>query len=185
MSLFAVLASPLLFSADIRGTQNGTYVGHNGVHHSTFNGWTDELETILLNPEVIGEFGRTFLVQHACLCLLTVLWLLLASAVNQDPLGKQGVLKKGNASEPVQLYARELEGGALAVAVFNRGDENVTSLRVNWSDLGLPAGKEVSAVRDLWAKAPMRGATSNGVVLELVEKHDTVLLRLELAGRKR
>jgi hypothetical protein len=38
MSLFAVLAAPLIFSADIRGTQNGTYVGHNGVHHSTFNG---------------------------------------------------------------------------------------------------------------------------------------------------
>jgi hypothetical protein len=103
--------------------------------------------------------------------------------VNQDPLGKQGVLKKGNASEPVQLYARELEGGALAVAVFNRGDENVTSLRVSWSDVGLP-GKEVSVVRDLWARAPMRGVTASGVVLELVEKHDTVLLRLELAVNK-
>ena len=88
-----------------------------------------------------------FPVQRACWSLLTVLWLLLASAVNQDPLGKQGVLKKGNASEPVQLYARELEGGALAVAVFNRGDENVTNLRVNWSDLGLPAGKEVRPTR--------------------------------------
>ena len=105
--------------------------------------------------------------------------------MNQDPLGKQGGLKKGTASEPVQLYARELEGGALAVAVFNRGDKNVTSLRVNWSDVGLPAGTKVDAVRDLWAKAPMRGVTASGVVLELVEKHDTVLLRLELARRKR
>jgi hypothetical protein len=63
-----VLASPLLFSADIRGTQNGTFVGHNGVHHSTFNGWTDELETILLNPEVIGELSRPrmILCGHGC-----------------------------------------------------------------------------------------------------------------------
>ena len=112
--------------------------------------------------------------QRACWSLLTVLWLLLASAVNQDPLGKQGVLKKGNASEPVQLYARELEGGALAVAVFNRGDENVTNLRVNWSDLGLPAGKEVRPTRTfslathlliqirkvlVWGRAPATGTT--------------------------
>ena len=40
-------------------------------------------------------------------------------------------------------------------------------------------------MRDLWAKTPMRGVTANGVVLGVVEKHDTVLLRLELAGRKR
>ena len=100
--------------------------------------------------------------------------------MNQDPLGKQGALKKGNASEPVQLYARELEGGALAVALFNRGLENITSFRVNWSDVGLPAGKKVGAVRDLWAKTSMRGVTADGVVLELVEKHDTALLRLEI-----
>ena len=101
--------------------------------------------------------------------------------MNQDPLGKQGVLKKGNASEPVQLYARELEGGALAVAVFNRGDENVTGLRVNWSDVGLSAGTKVSVVRDLWAKASMSGVTADGVVLKFLEKHDTALLRLEIA----
>lgn len=157
MSLFAVLAAPLLFSADIRGTQNGTFVGHDGVCHSTFNGWTDELETILLNPDVI--------------------------AVNQDRLGKQGVLTKGNASGPIQLYARELEGGALAVAVFNRGEENVTGLHVPWVDVGLPAGKKVSAVRDLWANKPppMSGVRADGLVLGLVEKHDTALLRLEIA----
>ena len=58
-------------SADIRGTQNGTYVGHNGVHHSTFNGWTDELETILLNPEVIGEFSPPPSVENCpCNCPL-------------------------------------------------------------------------------------------------------------------
>jgi hypothetical protein len=53
-SLFAILAAPLIFSADIRGTQNGTFIGHNGVHHSTFNGWTPELATILLNKAVIA-----------------------------------------------------------------------------------------------------------------------------------
>ena len=100
--------------------------------------------------------------------------------MNQDPLGKQGVLKKGNASEAIQLYARELEGGALAVAVFNRGDMNITSVRVNWSDVGLPAETSVSAVRDLWARAPMPGVAASGVVLELLEKHDTILLRLDL-----
>ena len=43
----------MIFSADIRGTQNGTFIGHNGKHHSTYNGWTAELDAILLNEEVI------------------------------------------------------------------------------------------------------------------------------------
>lgn len=101
--------------------------------------------------------------------------------MDQDPLGKQGVLKKGSASDPIQLYAREVNGGALAVDVFNRGDKNITGLRVNWSDVGVSPGKKVSAVRDLWAKASTSGVTADGVVLELVEKNDTALLRLEIA----
>ena len=83
MSLFALLASPLLFSADIRGTQNGTFVGHNGVHHSTFNGWTDELETILLNPEVIGEFSLPPLVGN----ILSVQRALLSQILTVPPRG--------------------------------------------------------------------------------------------------
>eukprot|EP00037_Helgoeca_nana_P028387 m.333816 g.333816 ORF g.333816 m.333816 type:complete len:207 (+) comp27744_c0_seq4:1297-1917(+) len=41
-SLFAILAAPLIFSADIRGTNPPT------------NSWTDELAAVLLNREVIA-----------------------------------------------------------------------------------------------------------------------------------
>ena len=106
-SLFAILAAPLIFSADIRGTQNGTYVGHTGVHHSTDNGWTVELEAILLNRAVI--------------------------AVSQDALGRQGRLTKNrNVTAAanttwLQIYARELSGERLAVAVLNRGSAHASA----------------------------------------------------------
>jgi alpha-galactosidase len=127
-SLFAILAAPLIFSADIRGTQNGTYVGHNGVHHSTYNGWTRELQTILLNKDVI--------------------------AVSQDPLGKQGRLYQtrhaGHGNCTVELYARQLFGDALAVAALNRCDIYVPPFDVRFAEVGLPSQKAVVSVHNLW-----------------------------------
>ena len=41
-------------------------------------------------------------------------------AAHQDPLGKQGVRLRGNATSP-QVWRRELQGGDLLVVVFNPG----------------------------------------------------------------
>jgi hypothetical protein len=155
-SLFAILAAPIIFSADIRGTQNGTYVGHNGVHHSMYNGWTTELETILLNKEVIQ--------------------------VSQDELGKQGSLSTtlhlnpGNCT--VELYTRQLSNGALAVAVLNRGDFNVSEVSVKFADVGVPKGKVAKSVRDLWLGAALV-ASADGFLVEKLASHDTAMFRLE------
>jgi alpha-galactosidase len=55
-------------------------------------------------------------------------------AVDQDILGKQGVpvYRSGN----VEVWAKELKGGAIAVGFFNRG-ESETAVSARWSDLGL------------------------------------------------
>jgi alpha-galactosidase len=64
--------------------------------------------------------------------------------VNQDTLGKQAapVFKNGD----VEVWAKELENGARAVGLFNRGTEEV-EVAARWSDLSIH-GKQV--VRDLW-----------------------------------
>ena len=102
MSLFSIFAAPLLFSADIRGTNPPT------------NSWNDELASVLLNKGVL--------------------------AVNQDPLGKMGGLVKV-LTDGVELYARPLEHGALAVALLNRGATNATDVLISWADVGVTAGK--------------------------------------------
>jgi hypothetical protein len=48
-----------------------------------------------------------------------------------------------------QVFTRELEGGVVAVVLFNRGEE-VQEISVTWKELGLPAGVPFK-VRDIWA----------------------------------
>ena len=78
----------------------------------------------------------------------------------------------------LQLYSRELDGGALAVGVLNRGAEKASGVSVKWVDIGVPAGKSVKAVKDLWANKDVI-PTSDGLTVD-VESHDTTLLRLDL-----
>ena len=65
-------------------------------------------------------------------------------AVDQDILGKQGapVYRSGS----IEVWAKQLKGGTLAVGLFNRG-ESETDVTARWSDLGIQ-GKRL--VRDLW-----------------------------------
>ena len=95
-------------------------------------------------------------------------------------LGRQGRLVK-QLTPSLQLYVRELSGGASAVAIFNRGVTNATHVAVTWVDIGIPAGRKVTAVRALWADKPVP-AGGSGVVLDVVDTHDTVVLRVETAA---
>ncbi len=64
--------------------------------------------------------------------------------VDQDPLGHPGrrVAKDG----ALEVWAKPLEDGSLAVGLFNRGEHQAT-VTARWSDLGLSGTKDV---RDLW-----------------------------------
>jgi alpha-galactosidase len=65
-------------------------------------------------------------------------------ALDQDILGNQGapVYRSGN----VEVWAKKLKGGVIAVGLFNRG-ENEAAVFARWSDLGIH-GKRV--LRDVW-----------------------------------
>ncbi len=78
-------------------------------------------------------------------------------AVDQDPLGKQGtrVWDGGNWQN---IWSKQLSGtNRRAVFVLN-GSSSTTSITVNWSQIGLPAGN--ATVRDLWSRTDLGTFTS-------------------------
>jgi alpha-galactosidase len=125
MTLWAILAAPLLAGNDLRTM-------------------TPEIKSILMNHEVI--------------------------AVNQDSLGKQGqrLAKAGD----VEIWSRPLTGGAVAAAIFNRG-EAATQTNVKLAELG--AGLKGTA-RDLWAGRDV--SFQGGAFSVTVPRHGVVLLKV-------
>lgn len=73
-------------------------------------------------------------------------------AVNQDPLGKPAgrCVKDGS----IEIWARPLSDGTMAVGIFNRGYRMVNAT-AKWSDLGLAGAQPV---RDLWQKKDLGDA---------------------------
>ena len=126
MSLWSILAAPLLAGNDLRTM-------------------TPAIRDILMNRDVI--------------------------AIDQDPAGKQGtrVSQMGD----VEIWTRELAGGASAVAVFNRG-ASAAPVAIRWADLKIdPRG---ATVRDLWAHANVQVSGAEHTVT--VPSHGVVLLRV-------
>ncbi|XP_058097775.1 alpha-galactosidase-like [Magnolia sinica] len=68
-------------------------------------------------------------------------------AVNQDKLGVQG--KKVKQDGDLEVWAGPVEGGRVAVVLWNRGSSQA-SITATWSDVGLSSTAVVEA-RDLWA----------------------------------
>jgi alpha-galactosidase len=92
--------------------------------------------------------------------------------VDQDPLGRPGrrVAKDG----PLEIWARELEGGSLAVGLFNRGDREAR-VQARWSDLGLSGPM---LVRDLWRQKSLGVFTTEFPVT--VARHGVVLVSMHV-----
>lgn len=91
-------------------------------------------------------------------------------AVNQDPLGVQGV--PVSQSTTLEVWSKRLDGDdRYAVILFNRTDEEA-EITAPWSDVGLAA--DAALVRDLWAHDDL------GVVAEeytsAVPAHGVVML---------
>jgi alpha-galactosidase len=124
MSLWAMLAAPLMAGNDLRAMNPG-------------------ILAILTNPEVI--------------------------AVDQDALGKQG--RKIKQAGQVEIWKKPLSGSAVALAVFNRGD-NMTKARFAWRDLGL---SKPAKLRNLWDRSEL---TSGEELKTEIEAHGVRLFRL-------
>jgi alpha-galactosidase len=114
---------------------------------------TDESKSILMNREVI--------------------------AIDQDPAAKSvQVLSVDGKSE---VLVRPLEGNAVAVGLFNRGDEPAQiSFRWDGLHLGAYLGGRTLTARDLWKHeaVPVTGDSFTA----MVPKHGVVLLRVEVGA---
>mmetsp|Transcript_95257 Transcript_95257/g.272324 ORF Transcript_95257/g.272324 Transcript_95257/m.272324 type:complete len:403 (-) Transcript_95257:196-1404(-) len=96
-----------------------------------------------------------------------------AIAVNQDPLGQMGIRLTESADEPLQLWARTLSDGSIAVAAYNKGDD-AADISIDFSELNLFGD---IAVYCIWDQKTV-GSFSGSFVAESVGSHDTRFLRL-------
>jgi alpha-galactosidase len=91
-------------------------------------------------------------------------------AVDQDPLGRQG--ERAYADGPLEVWTKPLEGGAKAVALFNRLT-GATRITLPLKDVGWQGP---AAARDLWTHEDigiLRGETT-----VTVPAHGVIMLRL-------
>ena len=91
-------------------------------------------------------------------------------AVNQDPLGKQAARIKNDGD--VEVWAKPMEDGSLAVGLFNRGEKS-NPVKVTWGELGLTGPK---SVRDLWRQKDL--GTVDGEYSAVVARHGASLITL-------
>ncbi len=109
--------------------------------------------------------------QHATPEILAILTNRDVIALDQDPLGKQAtrVAKSGDQ----EIWAKDLSGGAKAVALFNRGGDPA-KVTVKWTDLGLSATPQHA--RDLWLHSEVK--LEGPDFAAQVPSHGVVLLRV-------
>jgi alpha-galactosidase len=92
-------------------------------------------------------------------------------AIDQDKLGKQG--QRIWQSGEQEVWSRQLSGGGLAVACFNRGKDEA-KISVKTADLRI-SGKWKA--RDLWSHQDVAWP-SDGEYSVTVPSHGVVMLRL-------
>ncbi|HEY4081058.1 MAG TPA: glycoside hydrolase family 27 protein [Burkholderiaceae bacterium] len=93
-------------------------------------------------------------------------------AVDQDALGQQAqrIRKQGD----LEVWARPLAGGDIAVVLFNRGT-TAADMSVSWGELKLPADTKAE-VRNLWTGASQSAAKGK------VAPHGVMMLRIAPKG---
>jgi alpha-galactosidase len=95
-------------------------------------------------------------------------------AVDQDAKGVQGhrIRQQG----PLEVWAKPLADGSVAVGLFNRSD-GPEEMAVNFTEIGVSGP---AAVRDLWAHKEVESSATN--YSALVPKHGVVMIRVSPAG---
>ena len=95
-----------------------------------------------------------------------------AIAINQDPLGKQGVKVRDDGD--AEVWSKLLQDGSHAVVLFNRG-KIPQEIGMIWTEIGYPLSL-TAKVRDLWKKKDM--GTFTGGYSEDIPPHGAALLRV-------
>jgi len=98
-------------------------------------------------------------------------------AIDQDPLGKQGARVYSDGE--VDVWSRQLSGGAVAIAVVNAGSDRYSShpFHLNLRKLGL-GGRQTG--KDLWTGKTVE--LKDNMPLELAS-HDILLVRVDAPSR--
>ena len=93
-------------------------------------------------------------------------------AIDQDPLGKQA--SRVYSDGEVEVWARHLDGGAIAVAVLNAGSDRYSThpFHLSLTKLGLNGTQQA---KDLWTGKDME--LTNNMPVELAS-HDILLVRV-------
>eukprot|EP01045_Picozoa_sp_COSAG04_P008591 COSAG04_NODE_479_length_13687_cov_2.863262_3_plen_536_part_00 len=147
---------------------------------------------VLASPIIISPDLRTLAEDHPdCLAMLKNPEIL---AIAQDRLAKAGglVRQRTNSSDSSpdaarctniveQVFSRELEGGAMAVALFNRA-EMPLNISVTWKELGLSG--DTYSVRDIWRRNEVGEDVGEyrGGYSAVVPPHAALTLRLSPAA---
>ncbi len=94
-------------------------------------------------------------------------------AVDQDALGRQAT-RVSAPGRLLELWVKPLQGSAIAVGLYNRGDKPA-AITAAWSDIGLPDATR-ARVRDLWTKKSL--GTHTGRITRTVDPQDCVVLKI-------
>jgi alpha-galactosidase len=92
-------------------------------------------------------------------------------AIDQDPLGKQG--DRLRAEGPLEVWTKPLSGGAVAVGLFNRG-EDIEPMTFTTKEIGIRTPKSIT---NIWTGEHM--AVSPNPLTVTVPKHGVILLQME------
>lgn len=92
-------------------------------------------------------------------------------AVDQDPKGVEG--HRAWQEGPLEIWVKPLEGGSMAVGMFNRGT-SALPITVHFKDVGMPNTVEI---RNLWERKNL--GTFHGSYTAEVPRHGVVLLKLK------
>jgi len=95
-----------------------------------------------------------------------------AIAVNQDPMGLQGVKVRDEGD--LEVWSKQLYDGSRAVVLFNRSEKEA-NISFRWTEIGYPAHFSAK-VRDIWKKKD-RGTFTGGYDAE-VGPHGVVMLKV-------
>src|SRR5216683_402829 len=140
-------------------------VGNGGMTDAEYRAHFS-LWAIMAAPLIAGNDVRAM--NDATRAILTATEVI---AVDQDRLGRQG--RRVRQDRDVEVWARELDGGARAAVLLNRGDIAARA-EVTWDLLG-GSRTDTALVRDLWERQDI-GPRREGYDLTLAP-HSAALLK--------
>ena len=101
-----------------------------------------------------------------------------AIAVNQDRLAQMGIRVSKSSSDPLQVWARNLADGGVAVGLYNKLGKAPADIKVCLHDIGMFTAGASVRVTDVWSGGHVAVVPPAGCyTAKAVKFHDTAFLR--------